>query len=66
LVLTQSINYKKIQITGELFGEFKFFLLLNSLELSLAPFEKIAIADVFLNIENQDFKELTSIQLKKF
>lgn len=34
--------------------------------ISLAPFEKIALADVFLNNENQDFKELTSIQLKMF
>jgi IS4 transposase len=34
--------------------------------ISLAPFEKIAIADVFLNNENQDFKELEHIQLKMF
>lgn len=34
--------------------------------ISLAPFERIAIADVFLNNENQDFKELESIQLKMF
>ncbi len=34
--------------------------------ISLAPFEKIAIADVFLNNETQDFKELKSIQLKMF
>ena len=34
--------------------------------ISLAPFEKIAIADVFLNNENQDFKELKCIQLKMF
>lgn len=34
--------------------------------ISLAPFEKIAIADVFLNNESQNFKELESIQLKMF
>ncbi len=34
--------------------------------ISLAPFEKIAIADVFLNNETQNFKELKSIQLKMF
>jgi len=34
--------------------------------ISLAPFEKIAIADVFLNNETQDFKELKCIQLKMF
>jgi hypothetical protein len=32
--------------------------------ISLAPFEKRAIREVFLNIENQDVKELKYIQLK--
>ena len=29
--------------------------------ISFAPFEKIALANVFLNNENQDLKELKSI-----
>ncbi len=32
--------------------------------ISLAPFEKTQIADVFLNNENQDVKEQKCIQLK--
>ena len=32
--------------------------------ISLAPFEKRAIREVFINIENQDVKELKYIQLK--
>lgn len=50
------ITRKKLQLTNSPYEIIQY--------ISLAPFEKRSIHNVFLNIENQDVKELKYIQLK--
>lgn len=50
------IARKKLKLTNSAYEIIQY--------ISLAPFEKRALHDVFLNIENQDVKELEYIQLK--